>query len=106
MRSRAVMWVITALALVALVVFLPATLMGGFCPMCGAAGWMMLFPLILVSGLVLLLVWVVRQTTMRAPSAGEDGALAALRERYARGDIGREEYERIREDIARDSARR
>ncbi|CAA7601575.1 SHOCT domain protein [Acididesulfobacillus acetoxydans] len=32
-------------------------------------------------------------------SRGTDGALSTLRERYARGEIGREEYQRCKADL-------
>jgi putative membrane protein len=40
--------------------------------------------------------WLIRQ----APPARHDPALEALRERYARGEIDREEYETRRRDLA------
>ncbi|MGH7268279.1 MAG: SHOCT domain-containing protein [Candidatus Rokuibacteriota bacterium] len=36
----------------------------------------------------------------RRPGAGRDAALAILRERYARGEITREEFESRRRDLA------
>jgi len=58
-------------------------------------GWwlMWLVPLLLVVGLVFLLVD--RFSTPRRQDE-EDRALAILRERYARGEIDDEEYERLR----------
>ncbi len=61
---------------------------------------MVLFPLALLAGLVVLAVWLIRQL---GPSSRHrsDEALDILRERYASGEISREEFERIHEDLSR-----
>ena len=81
---------------------------GGF----GALGWIvMILNLVitigLIVGVVLLVVWLVRRfatSDQRAPSSfGQSGAQATPREilqsRYARGEISRDEYQRMLADI-------
>jgi uncharacterized membrane protein len=58
-------------------------------------------------GLILFGVWAVRMLagggTARQPggvAAREDGAMAMARERYARGEIDRERFEQIRDDLS------
>jgi len=86
-----------------------------WCPGCGPwgggmmwgwGGWwwgliMMVFWLLVVVGMVLLLVWAVRQVTHRGPAGASGGsrALEILQERYARGEITREQYEQMRRDL-------
>jgi putative membrane protein len=62
---------------------------------------------IILIGLVLLVIWAVRRITSSqsgsAFSGGHGSGLSAAREilqtRYARGEISREEYQRMLEDI-------
>ncbi|MCL7452413.1 MAG: SHOCT domain-containing protein [Anaerolineae bacterium] len=61
--------------------------------------------LVLVGGGIAAVVWFVGQGS-RGPSqrppyeeAGKDEALETLRRRYAAGEIDREEYERMREEL-------
>ena len=77
-------------------------MMGGPVGM-SAAGWGTLFfgALVLV-GLLLLVAWGVGQFG-RSDDAGRDRPLEILRERYARGEIGREDYERMRADLRGES---
>ncbi len=58
----------------------------------------MVFGLAVLVGLVLLVVWAVRQL---APAGGPatSRALEVLKERYARGEITREQYEQMRRDL-------
>lgn len=69
-------------------------------------GWlfMLLVVMLVIGGIVALVVWLLRQGQPAAPAADAGGgrALDILRERYARGEIGREEYERMRADLLRD----
>lgn len=69
----------------------------------GGWGWfgvvhMVLWWFLIILGIVVLAKWLFgggsggRQT-------GEDRALGALRERYARGEIGKEEFEQKRRDL-------
>ncbi len=60
--------------------------------------------MILFWGLVLLgVVWIVQTLAQRPPTSGSqregDRALEILRERYARGEIPREEFERLKQDL-------
>ena len=68
--------------------------------MWGAGGLVMLFMMLLfwgvvIAGMVLAIRWLVAQG--RGPA--HDSALAILRERYARGEINREEFEARRRDL-------
>ncbi|MBI4497466.1 MAG: SHOCT domain-containing protein [Chloroflexi bacterium] len=59
-----------------------------------------LFWLLLLGGLVLLVVWLVQQVTQRAaPEVRPRSALELLEQRYARGEIDREEYLARRQDL-------
>jgi putative membrane protein len=68
--------------------------------MWGAGGLLMMLMMVVVwglviTGIVLGLRWLVRQGRQEPP----DRALDILRERYARGEIGREEFEAKRRDL-------
>lgn len=75
----------------------------------GWAGWIIngIFTLALVIGLALLVIWAIRRTTssqtsnalVSAPGIGIAGAREILQARYARGEITRDEYNRMLEDI-------
>lgn len=71
---------------------------GGMHPMGGVWGFgmMLLFWAILIIGTVFGIRWLVAQG--RAP--GKDTALEMLRERYARGEINRDEFEARKRDLA------
>jgi putative membrane protein len=69
--------------------------------MMGPAMWV--FMLLLWGFAILGLICVVRWLITRGNAGGEQGApstpLDILKMRYARGEIGREEYERMRQDL-------
>lgn len=79
--------------------------------MMGGGGWLIglfvfLLFLLLVIGLVVGAVWLARQgagPNVGGPALGpgrrEDDVFEILRQRYARGEITREEYERMREEL-------
>jgi putative membrane protein len=55
-----------------------------------------------LAGVTALIVWVARQSSARAPAGGwgtSDDPFAILKQRYARGEIDREEYERMRREM-------
>lgn len=61
-------------------------------------GWIV--PLLILAGLVALVVWTVRKLTDdREVSHRGDDALATARQRYARGDIDREEFRALRSEL-------
>lgn len=66
-------------------------------------GYVELFLLLLLVGLFLLIIGVTVAAlvwfTRRVSAAEGDSALRILRERYARGEISQEEYERMRDDL-------
>ncbi|MFU8868403.1 SHOCT domain-containing protein [Natronococcus sp.] len=71
--------------------------MGGW----GIGGWLF-WPLLVVGLLALAVVWAAGRegsSTARARTGESDPALEALRERYARGDISEEEFERRRRKL-------
>lgn len=74
-------------------------MMGG-----GMMGMGLLWMLLLFVALVLLIVWLVRALGTRGSTPADDssrtdGALDLARQRYARGEITQEEFERIRRDL-------
>ena len=70
----------------------------GFSPLWGIV--MLIFWLLVIGGIVLLAVWLFRQFVPTEVAERREGrALEILRERYARGEITREEYEQMRRDL-------
>lgn len=69
----------------------------------GMGGWMLvplLFWVVLIGGSAAGVVWLVRQWRHEP----RDVAVAILRERYARGEIGRDEFEARRVDLQAERA--
>lgn len=62
---------------------------------------MLLFWVLLVGGVALLVVWLAREIPPAAvaPAAPPSHALDVLKERYARGEISREQYEAMKREI-------
>jgi putative membrane protein len=72
--------------------------------MCGAGGLLMMLMMLLfwgvvIAGFVLGLRWLVAQGR---PAAPRDEALEILRQRYARGDIDKQEFEARKRDLGSD----
>jgi putative membrane protein len=61
-------------------------------------GYMWLFWFIVVIGIVVLVAWIIRQSR---PSESNkiEGALEILKKRYAKGEIGKEEFEQKKKDL-------
>jgi putative membrane protein len=55
-----------------------------------------LFGLLVVGGLALIVVWALRRGDDTGGACGDERALTILKERYARGELSHEEYERMR----------
>jgi putative membrane protein len=69
----------------------------------GGGMWMFFhffFWTLIIIGVILLIVWVVRQTGRRAGGHAEETALDILQKRYARGEITKEEFEKVKKDIS------
>ena len=58
------------------------------------------FWVIIIVGLVLLIKWLIQTTSSKAPGVREGSkAMDILKERYARGEINRDEFESMKKDI-------
>ncbi len=66
-------------------------------------GWWMVFGGILMvlfwGGLIALIVWGVNRLSRRSDSSRKQDPLDLAKERYAKGEISREEFERIKKDL-------
>ena len=78
-------------------------MMGGFFG--GGLGWIgiilsFIFFILIIIGIILLIVWLVKRTT-HSGIEGKTGskALDILKERYARGEITKDQYESIKKDL-------
>ena len=103
----------TALIVIGVLIALPliwgGMMMGGMGPGMmggwqGTAGWdgwrgylMMVPGLLIVVALVAALVWGIGRTSLS--SSGQAGARELLDARYARGEITREQYQQMRDDL-------
>lgn len=56
--------------------------------------------IIAVVAIVLFIRWLSKSSSTQANAGGTDTALEALKTRYARGEISREEFEAIKRDIS------
>ena len=66
-------------------------------------GWWMVFGgiwmVIFWGGLIALIIWGISRLTGRDTSDKKQNPLDIARERYARGEISREEYEQLKKDL-------
>ena len=76
-------------------------MMGGW-----GGGWfggifMIVFWILLIVGLVFLIKWLVQSTkgNSMSPRSGSSSALEILKERYARGEINKQEFEEKKRDL-------
>ena len=66
-------------------------------------GWsiiMMAFWIAVIVGMIFLVRWVVLSTDRRHGAKSEDSALEILKQRYARGEIEKDEFEEKKKDIS------
>ena len=67
-------------------------------------GWWMAFGgiwmVIFWGGLIALIVWGIKKLTERGDSSQKRNALDIARERYAKGEIPKEEFEQLRKDLS------
>ncbi|MGM0365928.1 MAG: SHOCT domain-containing protein [Actinomycetota bacterium] len=61
----------------------------------------LVFFVLLVIGIIFLIVWLVKKVGSPDSGSRVDEPLQILKNRYARGEISREEYEQARKDIGR-----
>ena len=57
--------------------------------------WMVIF----WGGLIALIMWGIRKLTERGGTTSKRDPLDAAKERYAKGEISREEFEQIKKDL-------
>ncbi len=62
---------------------------------------MLLFWALLIAGLIVLVRWLATGPDRRTPPEAGASALEILSQRYARGEISREEFEQKQQDLAR-----
>ncbi len=74
---------------------------GGFGMGMGIVGglFMLLFWGLIIVGLVMLVRWLWDQTRHGASPGAIEAPLDILKRRYARGEIGKEEYDRMKQDL-------
>lgn len=97
-----------------MLVIILLVLLGGSMMGPGMMGWggfgfsplwpilMLLFWALIIGGIVMLLIWMFRQTQPTGPGPTGNRPLDILRERYARGEITREQYQDMRRDLERE----
>jgi len=59
----------------------------------------MLIPTLLVLAAIVFAVWVIARPAGGGSGGREAGALTILKQRYARGEVGRDEFEQRRRDL-------
>jgi putative membrane protein len=74
--------------------------MHGFGGMGLFGGWIgLLFNLAIIIGIVILVVWAVKRFTSGGVSTGSQTPREILQARYARGEITRDQYQQILQDL-------
>ena len=66
-------------------------------------GWsiiMMVFWIAVIVGIIFLIRWIALSTDRRHETSAGDSAMEILRNRYARGEINKEEFEEKKKDLA------
>lgn len=75
--------------------------MHGFGMMGLFGGWIgLLFNLAILIGIVVLIVWAVKRFTSNTPSLNAPTPREIVQARYARGEITREQYQQILQDLS------
>ena len=73
---------------------------GGMMSMGLLGGWIgLLFNLAIIIGIVILVVWAVKRFTSGSVSSGSQTPREILQARYARGEITRDQYQQILQDL-------
>ena len=63
--------------------------------------FMFIFWALLITGIILLVVWLVRRASYTDRDLSrKNNAIDILKERYARGEINKEDFERMKRDIS------
>ncbi len=64
--------------------------------------FILLFALAIIAGVIILIIWALRKpvSTQQPQQAPSGKALEVLKERYAKGELTKEEYENIKKDIS------
>jgi putative membrane protein len=66
-------------------------------------GWLMILNIIGMvvfwGGVIILVIWAVKKLSLRSGGGESRGALDILKERYARGEINKEQYEQMKKDL-------
>ena len=67
-------------------------------------GWWMILNIIGMvvfwGGVIVLVIWAVKKLSQRGGGGESRGALDILKERYARGEINKEQFEQMKKDLA------
>ncbi len=67
----------------------------------GFMGWWMILPMVVFwGGLIALIVWGVRRLTGCGVHTGGINPIDVAKERYARGEITREQFEQLKKDLS------
>jgi len=62
--------------------------------------WMVAWMVVFWGGLIALVVWGIKKLTERGESIPKRNSLDIARERYAKGQISREEFEQLKKDLS------
>ena len=62
--------------------------------------WMIAWAVIFWGGLIALIVWGIKKLTERGNSTPKQNPLDIAKERYAKGEISREEFEQLKKDLS------
>jgi putative membrane protein len=62
-------------------------------------GWWWIFGVVFWGGLIALIVWGVTRLTKRGDTASKREPLDIAKERYAKGEISKKEFEQIKKDL-------
>ena len=66
----------------------------------GMGWWMILWMVLFWSGLTALIVWGITKLSSRDSSSPKHYPLEVAKERYARGEISKEEFEQLEKDLS------
>ena len=62
--------------------------------------WIIVWTVIFWGGLIAVIVWGIKKTTEKGGSTSKRNPLDIAKERYAKGEISREEFEQIKNDLS------